>query len=438
VKLPKHRNISYKYSTFALFFAFPLLLTSCNIANVPLLGKIFGKKTSTTEQLSLVVWGLWNTESVYSPAFSAYKSKNPNVSITYQDQSIIPSVDYKERVFTRAFEGASKPDVVLVHVSWLSRLEAADALVPMPADLLSAQELNDNYYPVVKETAVSGGKVYSLPSFYDGLVLVYNKKHFDEAGITAPPVDWEEFRRIALQLTLRGPDGVKLRSGAAIGSADNIDHFSDTLGLMWAQAGVKYPDELDSTQASDALTFYTNFVKEDTVWSNNDTDAMLAFASGDASMVIVPSWRLHELLQVMEDASDVGVAAVPQAIPDSPATWASYWTWVVPKTSPNPEASWQLIKYLSSEDAQMIIFSEEQKVRPFGTPYASIRLGSNLLTNNYLKPVVESAPYAKTSEIAGRAGNRKQVDALKKAVNAVLTGSSAQDALAVAKSEITN
>lgn len=418
--------------------AFPLVLTSCNASNIPVVGKFFGKKTNEATPISLVVWGLWNSESIYAPAFSSYKEAHPNVTIAYQDQSIIPSVDYKERVFTRAFEGASKPDVVLVHVSWLPRLVGTDALIPMSGDTLSAQDLSDGYYSVVMDTSVSGGKIYSLPSSYDGLVLIYNKKHFDDAGVLNPPEDWEEFRRIALQLTIRNEAGEKLRSGAAIGSADNNDHFSDILGLMWSQAGVVYPADLDSNQASDALTFYTNFVKEDRVWNNSDTEALLAFASGDASMVIAPSWRLYELLQVMEDASDVGVSAVPQAVPDSPASWASYWTWVVPKTSPNPEASWGLIKYLASEDAQMIIFSEEQKVRPFGSPYASVRLGSNLLTNNYLKPVVETAPYAKAFEVAGRAGNRKQVDALKKAVNAVLSGTSATDALATAKAEITN
>lgn len=427
--------MNYQHKTYAMLLAFPLLLTGCNPKNLPLVGKFFGGGKPEVKNVSLAIWGLWETEQTLQPILQKYTAEHPNIKITYEDRSIMPLVDYKERVFTRAFEG-TKPDIVLAHASWIPRLVAGGGAWAAPSGVLDTGYLDANFFPVVKDTGVIGGSLYSLPSTYDGLVLVYNKKHFESAGIVKPPVDWEEFRRDAISLTVR--DGANLvRAGAAMGLADNTEHFSDVLGLMWLQAGVKIPEELDTDQAKDALTFYTNFSKEDGVWSASMPESVLAFAGEKVSMVLIPTWRLYELLANMQDPAVVGVAQVPQALQDTPVTWATYWTWVVPKSSPNPNESWDVIKYLTEAEQQTALFSEASKIRPFGSIYSNVTLAQNLSTNGYLKAAIESAPYAKTAEIAGRAGNRRQYDALKQAVNDVISGKSAGEALSTAKTVIT-
>lgn len=425
--------MNYKTTTLALLIAFPVSLGGCDLKNVPVVGSLLGGKPEV-KNVSLTVWGLWENETTMQPLLRKYTAEHPSITIMYEDRSIMPLVDYKERVFTRAFEGV-KPDIVLAHASWVPRLVAEGGAWAVPSGVLDAGYLEANFFPVVKETGVVGGNLYSLPSTYDGLVLVYNKQHFEGAGITAPPADWEEFRRDAISLTVR--DGTSLvRAGAAVGLADNIDHFSDVLGLMFVQAGVKIPEELDSEQAKDALTFYTNFAEEDGVWNASMPESVLAFASGKASMILVPTWRLYELLANMQDSTVIGVAQVPQALRDAPTAWATYWTWVVPKSSPNPNESWDVIKFLVGEQQQTSLFSEVLRTRPFGSIYSNKTLAQNLTTNGYLKSAVESAPYAKTAEITARSGNRRQYDALKQAVNDVLSGKSAGEALSTAKAAI--
>ena len=427
--------MNYQHKTYAMLLAFPLLLTGCNPKNFPVVGKFFGGGKPEVKNVSLAIWGLWETEQTLQPILQKYTAEHPNIKITYEDRSIMPLVDYKERVFTRAFEG-TKPDIVLAHASWVPRLVAGNGAWAVPAGVLDAGYLDTNFFPVVKDVGVIGGSLYSLPSTYDGLVLVYNKKHFESVGIIHPPVDWEEFRRDAISLTVR--DGANLvRAGAAMGLADNAEHFSDVLGLMWLQAGVKIPEEIDTDQAKDALTFYANFAKEDGVWGASMPESVLAFASEKVSMVLIPTWRLYEFLANMQDPAVIGVAQVPQALQDTPVTWASYWTWVVPKSSPNPNESWAVIKYITDAEQQTALFSEASKIRPFGSIYSNVTLAQNLSTNGYLKAAIESAPYAKTAEIAGRSGNRRQYNALKQAVNDVIAGKSAGEALSTAKIAIT-
>jgi hypothetical protein len=61
---------------------------------------------------------------------------------------------------------------------------------------------------------------------------------------------------------------------------------------------------------------------------------------------------------------------------------------------------------------------------------------SDDLNNTYLNPVLDMAPYARSFEIAGRSGNARQQDALRKAVDDVLGSKSAQEALTEAKSSL--
>jgi ABC-type glycerol-3-phosphate transport system substrate-binding protein len=95
----------------------------------------------------------------------------------------------------------------------------------------------------------------------------------------------------------------------------------------------------------------------------------------------------------------------------------------VPAGSKNSVAAWNFINYVGSEEAELAMFSEASKIRPFGAPFARVSLAPQLDSNQYLKPLLGAAPFAKTAELAARAGDDKVTDLLKGAVNAVLRGS---------------
>jgi ABC-type glycerol-3-phosphate transport system substrate-binding protein len=134
---------------------------------------------------------------------------------------------------------------------------------------------------------------------------------------------------------------------------------------------------------------------------------------------------------------NIGVAPVPQALPDDPASWASFWVDVVPQSSKNPLAAWSYVSFLAQEDQQMLTFSEASNYRVFGPPYSLMSLRGELAENPYLAPALESAGFANTNELAGRAGNSRQVGAMKEAVNSVLGGRiTPQQALTTAKESL--
>lgn len=428
-----------KITTLVLVAILPVFITACTITDtlsgLPVIVKFFGGGGSSvnTGPADLTVWSLWENPEVLRAVADRFVEQNPNVTINFDDRSVIkPLVDYKERVFLRA-EDPEGPDIVRVHVSWLPQLRPY--LIPMPSGLMDAQTFANSYYPVAVKNLVFDNQIYGIPAYYDGLVLVYNKDHFESVGQLEAPTAWEEFRRLALELTVRGEDNQLIRGGAAMGNADNIDFSSDILAMLFSQAQVNIPNDVDGRAAQDALSFYTNFVKEDGVWSSSLPEASAAFAQEKVSMIFVPVWNLLDILAARPDLN-IGVAPVPQALPNEPATWASFWVDVVPKSSKSPEAAWAFLNFMAQEEQQLFMFSEASRYRRYGAPFSLISLKDELSSNPYIKPLLDSAPYADTNILASRAGNRRLEEAAKNAINAALDDTSVGEALGVLKAEL--
>jgi len=409
-----------KTLTAILLMSLPLFLTACTLKDVPIIGNLLCGKGSPQNPVSLGMWGLWESPETMESLISKYQEQSPLVTIKYEDRSVIKPAQYKETVLSRLSEGIA-PDIVLIHNSWVNEMK--DYLAPMPATLETAKNYSQNFYPVISQSALIDGKIYAAPAHYDGLVLVYNKDHFDEIDQVTPPTAWEEFRRVALALKLRDEKDNLIRSGAAIGTADNIDFFSDILGLMFAQASIEVPGDLDSKAAQDAVSFYVMFSTIDGVWNSTSIEASKAFSQGKVSMIFVPSWNLLDIIKASPDIN-IGVAPVPQAVPSNPVSWGSFWMYAVPKSSQNAEASWKFIDFLVSDEQQLALFNDSSKIRAYGAPLSSVNLKSQVDSGplaKYIKPVLDTAPYARSGYFAGRSGNVTQVEALRTAVNSVLS-----------------
>lgn len=456
-----------KLPILALLLILPFFLTGCSVSELPLIGETLssalpgfltgsGSDTAPTDAgspddsgdggvtiprppslnkpVTLKYWGMWEDPRIIGKVIERYQEENPKVQIDYEDRSVLKPEQYKERIFARA-DSDLGADIARIHSSWVPRIYRT--LSPMPTKQMTAREYADTFYPVASEEAVFDGKIYGFPAYYDGLALIYNIDHFSEIGQVSPPLAWEEFRRLALKFSrYSGEDGeVLVRAGAAMGTATNIEHFSDILGMMWSQAGVDIPADVDSRAAQDALTFYTNFLSEDKVWSEEFPEAVTAFSEGKVSMIFAPTWRIIDLLNA-NPGLNIGVAPVPQAIAENPVSWASYWMDVVPKSSANADVAWDFIEFMSQEEQQLLMFSEASKLHHFGAPFARVDMADQLTSNLFLKPYVDVAPFAKSAEIAARSGNTRQVSALRQAVTEVLSGVTAEEALLKAKDSL--
>ncbi|MFH1990345.1 MAG: extracellular solute-binding protein, partial [Patescibacteria group bacterium] len=215
---------------------------------------------------------------------------------------------------------------------------------------------------------VSSGKIYALPVWTDVLSMFYNKDLFNTAGIAVPPKTWDDFIKVSQKLTGADKSGNLTKSGAALGTADNVNNAADILSLLMLQTGTKMISDYGMEAVFDdaimvggvnykpgesALRFYTDFANPKSsayVWNDKLTNSFDAFASGQAAVVFDYAVNIPRLRQKAPNLR-LGVASIPQLSGGSKTVnYADFWGYSVPAASKNSVSAWEFIIFLTSAD----------------------------------------------------------------------------------------
>ena len=383
---------------------------------------------NTGEATNITYWGLWEDSQILNEVFNDFEAKY-NIKVDYRKQS---HRDYRERL-QQAIASGNGPDVFRFHATWVPMLSAE--LAAMPSSVMSSSDYQSNFYPSAFKQLQLNGQIVGVPLMYDGLALLYNKEMLKTANLSVPST-WADLRTAANKLTVPSNPGDRqpgniTRGGLAIGNAGNVDHFSDILGLLILQNGGS-PADPSTQYVKDALTFYTNFVKQDMIWSDRLPNSSVAFARGEAAMIFAPSWRIHEIKNLNPNL-DFGVAPVPQLSAEQTIAWSSFWAEGVNKKSKKQQAAWQLVSYLSSMEVLQEFYSAASLVRPFGEIYPRTDMASSLKSDDLVGAYLEDAPYAKSWYLASfthdNGLNDQLIQYYSDAVNSFLTGGNSDEGI---------
>ncbi len=392
---------------------------------------IFGFGASA-KPVSLTYWGLWEDQNIMQPLIDQYEAQNKNVKIDYVKMD--PQDHYREKLISRIKNNQSAPDILRFHNTWLG--EITDVVAPLPSDVMSNGEFAKTFYPVQVKDLKVGNYYYGIPLMIDGLVLVYNSDLFKKAGINNSPVTWEDVINDVSKLTVKSKDGQIITSGMALGTASNVDHFSDIFGLFLVQNGGNIR-KLDQPEATGALESYRKFAEApNNFWSESLPSSVNAFIQEKVAMIIVPSW---EILTIKATNPEIGlkVIPVPEIPGGSPVSIASYWVEGVSKQSKNQLEAWKFLKYLSDRDNMTKLYELQSKARLFGEAYSRVDLAITLAQNEYLGAVIKEADSFVSVPTISRTydyGLNDQINSyIQNAINATVQGVSYADALATAQ-----
>lgn len=399
------------------------------LAGIIIVGRFVLNLFTGTKDVNLTYWGLWENEAMVQSVINDFQVKNPKIKITYIKQS---PRQYRERL-SAAISRGDGPDLFRFHNTWMPMLK--NELSQAPKTAITASEFSEIYYPVTQADLVSDQSVYGIPLMIDGLGLYYNEDLFSAAGITGPPTTWEEL--LSMVPKIAKPDGAGFAvSAIALGTANNVEHFSDILTLMMFQNGAS-PADLTSPAAEEALVFYRKFATaSDPIYTWNQTldNSIYAFASGRVAMILAPSWRVFDIKQI-NPSLRFKIAPVPQ-LPGGAVAWASYWAEGVSVKSKNQEVAWEFLKFLSSRESVIKLYTEASKTRLFGEPYARLDLAETLKTDPYVGAYISQASNAKSFPLSSRTFdnglNDKLIKYLEDAVNSVDSGAAPSAALRTA------
>lgn len=339
------------------------------------------EKSAHLYDLSLEVWGPLDQELAMREIFDNYNKLNINIAqITYKK---IPVDSYRKELLD-ALAAGQGPDIFMVNNLWVPAFADKISPAPAPTDLkmITEQKFRNNFVDVTASDFINGGKIYGVPMSVDSLALYYNKDLFNQAGIAMPPKTWNEFIDIAIRLTKIDSVGNIIQSGAALGTAYNINRSTDILNLIMLQNGTKmiderglasFDDSMPGTSSSggaiypgeEALNFYTRFSDSRSfnyMWNPSMHYSIDAFSEGTTAMMINYSWNI-DTVSAKAPKLNFAIAPVPQFENKPAVNTANYWGFVVAKnamakTPPNTptvsndtriKEAWQFLTYFSTK-----------------------------------------------------------------------------------------
>ena len=355
-----------------------------------------GEGGITSKEVEITWWGLWEDEVILKSIINEYQQTKPNVKIKYVKQS---PQDYRERLTSTLAKGGG-PDVFRYHNTWVPMLR--NELDNVPASVMSTADFAQTYYPVITSDVASGTGLVGVPMGYDALTLFVNEKMFKEAGINHPAT-WVELREAAKSLTKK-ENGKIVQAGVAMGRTENVDHWSDILGLMMLQNGVDLSNP-EGRNTEDVITYYTLFSRADGVWDETLPQSTVAFAAGKVAMYFGPSWRAFNIKEQNPDLEFVTISLpqLPKESPDEPSiSYATYWVEGVWARSENKDVAWDFIKFLSQSSTLEKFYKGASDARGFGEAYPRADMQELLLDHPILGPIISLAPSAQGWYLADR------------------------------------
>ncbi len=322
------------------------------------------------QQATLQFWGTFDDDRFYVDAISDFSKANPGVRVIYRKFNF---EDYEKQLID-SFAAGTGPDVWLMHNTWLPK--HADKIQPLPQQklegesdpLLTFKDFQEQFVDVTVRDLTLGGQIYALPIYVDTLALYYNKDLLNNEGIAEPAKSWEEFNDHVKRLTIFDSRGNIVRSGAAIGTAANINRSTDIVALLMIQSGTKMTNTENSNATfsksvngknvgENALQYYTDFADVSNrtyTWNDKQHYSIDAFINGDAAMMFNYS---HHIKTIRDKSArfNFAVAPAPQISGASVlSNHANYWAPTVSKQSKYPVLAWKFLVSLSSAGGNVL------------------------------------------------------------------------------------
>ncbi|MEK7525755.1 MAG: extracellular solute-binding protein, partial [Patescibacteria group bacterium] len=288
------------------------------------------------EPVTLQFWGVFDTRASFERTIREFQGLYPNVKIQYTQLNY---EDYERTLIDKLAAGQG-PDILMIHNTWLPK--HGDKLMPLDESwrdvndnpLMTIRDFKTTFVDVAAQDLVFNGRIYSLPLYVDTLALYYNKDLLNGASLTRPPVTWDDFNTSVEKLTRLDSSGNIVQSGAAIGTARNINRSTDILMSLMIQSGTQmtnpentsatFTRSVDNQRIGEiALQYYTDFTKpEKRTYSWNDAQhySIDAFAEGTTAMMFNYSHQIS-LLRAKSPRLNFSVAPIPQLSSSDPRTF---------------------------------------------------------------------------------------------------------------------
>lgn len=210
------------------------------------------------------------------------------------------------------------PDVFSLGTTFVPTAQATKGFVTLSNADWQAVGGKSKFFPQQLTMAgITPDQTIGIPWIMAPFAMVYNKKLFQKAGITAPPTTWTAFVQDAQKMT-QPSAGVY---GAAIDPSDSFDPWK-VVWMISMQLGKNFlsPDlktaQLNTPEAESALQFWFDWatkykITDPNAMSWKSGDATRAFGNGKVGMQLMVSTSIIPTLNKSSVAGNYAFAPMP-------------------------------------------------------------------------------------------------------------------------------
>ncbi len=316
----------------------------------------------TVPQLSGTVRvGSWDSADALTPfnnAIASFKVAYPGVTVQLED---VPT-GYGDKLLAE-FASGTAPDVFQVGDGDVAKFAVQGVFEPLDP-YIAGTKGNDPldtsvFYPAIADIGKVNGTTYLLSKDYSPLMLYYNKKFFDAAGVAYPTANWTwtDLLNAAQKLTITDASGKISQWGIQLpdGWGDPL-WTRGILPIIYQNGGdIISPDGktvtgyLNSDATVQALQWYTDlFLKSKVAPSKADVAALSGqdlFQTGKAAMLWTGVWPLGGYIK--DTTMNFGTAQLPMGKQRANSIcWAGF---AMYSKSQNKDAAWAFLRWIGAD-----------------------------------------------------------------------------------------
>jgi ABC-type glycerol-3-phosphate transport system substrate-binding protein len=303
------------------------------------------------EDIVLKFWDNQQTESGLSQyqeeAVKSFEAANPGIKV---EVTTIPYPEYQQRLLT-AVQGGNAPDVSTVDQIWVAAFAAAGAIEPLDDVAKGAGVTADTFFPGAWASANYDGKLWGIPFNVDVWQFsFYNDDLLKAAGVDPASIaTFEGLKAAGEKLTdaANGKFGIGLFAHKGEDTVVVMDSF------IFSNGGKVLNDDgscgLTSEASVGALAYLASLAPYAPAGMANASsgDMRELFLNGSLAIEFWPA-----LEQPTLQKSKINWDFVNGTAPEGKTAIGTYggWNLVMYANSPNKEAAWKFIQFLTQED----------------------------------------------------------------------------------------
>ncbi|MCW5940780.1 MAG: sugar ABC transporter substrate-binding protein [Fimbriimonadaceae bacterium] len=317
--------------------------------------------------LRYMAWGNPEQLAVEQEMIEAFNAQNPDLHVRLFR---VPGSAYAQKAVLM-LASRTAPDVMRVDHYNFPQLVERRYFRDLTPYLQKDPDVGlDDFWPTAIEECTVGGRLYGLNVLFGGILMYYNKDLFAQAGLEDPYIlwkrgewTWERMRQAAKAITKRDEKGRPKVVGLT------IPPFPNTIVAAWGHGGELLSADMKTSLADDPGTIQGYQYWADLVWKDRvaptpaqGANAAFTFESGKVGFVfdwmgMTPRYRAV----VKSFAWDV--CPIPRG-PVGGQTCIKGNQLVVSANSPNPDAAWRFVKYLTSAPSEKRLYAEIRRCFP--------------------------------------------------------------------------